>query len=502
MATERLPAAYAHARTWARRNRFGLGLFAATWLVLLVWWAAYFPGLFSPDSLAYIWQVTTSHWDNHHSVLYNALVWLSLYGTGGVATLTFLQTVTTAAGLGYAATHLRRLGAPAWALAIAAIGTVAIPSVGTLVICVWKDVGYTIASLFVLGTVAQLVRLRLEDPPAAIRRGLWLLLAGELSVVALMRPNGFVVVALAGLAGAVLLRGLRWRLAAVGVGAGLLALLAGVVIFPLVGVRNVFSDASAGPTLGDIAVVYADHPGDFSQADLTLMQGIGPLAVWRSSATCISSDTTYYNPQFDANAITADLGELDALWLRLVRAEPGDVLATRLCRGQVGWKPYEVSPQDHLTGNPTTGYSAFLSPTFEQSPYAGAVYRAPLSQRLVHWTAKWSSLFSARFWEPIQWRGAFWAYLSYLALLIVALRRRSLAWLALGALTLANQLVVIGLTPAPAARYMFAPLMLGPLLVCLAFVPGRTRPPAAEAGPTPAEPAAEPVLEPEPEPAS
>ncbi len=76
------------------------------------------------------------------------------------------------------------------------------------------------------------------------------------------------------------------------------------------------------------------------------------------------------------------------------------------------------------------------------------------------------------------WRGSFWAYLSYIALIVAAVRRRNLAWLGLGALTLANQIVVIAQTPTPAARYMFAPLMIGPLLTCVAFVAGRTDGPA------------------------
>ncbi len=471
-----------------KRHWFGLAVAGVTWAILLLWWGAYYPGLFSPDSLAYIYQVSTGHWDNHHSVLYDGLVWLSLEGTGGVAALTLLQTAATAAGLGYAAAQLRRLGAPAWLLAVMTVGLVALPSVGTFVICLWKDVGYVIPSLFALAALARLVRLRRDDTP--VPRSLWWELAAELTIVALMRPNGFAVAAATGVLAALALRGVRRLVLAVGLGAAAVALLLNFAVFPALGARNVFGDASAGPTFGDIAVLYAEHPADFAPADLTLMQTVAPLDLWRRTATCVSSDATFYAAGFDTTAADAHLSDFTQLWSRLLRTDPGAVIGARLCRASVGWKPFAFSPADGLTGNPANGFAAYLSDTFRQSPYADAVFARPLSKRL----HKAAVSYSGVYWglpslEPVLWRGAFWAYLSYLALIVAALRRRSVIWLSLGALTVANQLVVLAQTPVPAARYMFAPLMLGPLLICLAFVP--QRPPLAQAAaPSAVEPSA------------
>src|SRR5207247_9409138 len=137
----------------------------------------------------------------------------------------------TAGGLAYASTHLRRLGVPRRLLAGAAVGLVAMPSVGSFTVCVWKDVAYTVASLFALGTVARLIGLRQNRTP--VPTALWLLLGGELVVVGLMRPNGFVVAALAGLGIAALLPGLRVRAIAVAAGSAALVLVATFAVFPV-----------------------------------------------------------------------------------------------------------------------------------------------------------------------------------------------------------------------------------------------------------------------------
>ncbi len=375
-------------RGWTGRNRTGLVIFALAWLTGLTWWAAYYPGLFSPDSLAYIYQATTSHWDTHHSVLYDGLVWLSLYGTGGLSVLTFAQVTALAAGLGYAAAELRRLGTPALALVIASVGLVALPSVGTFIVCVWKDVPFAIASVFVLGTMARILRRRLELPADRLPVGLLVGLGVELAVISLMRPNGFVVVGLAGVLAAAFWRGVRWRVLLVGVAAAALAVLANFAIFPALGVVNSFGEASSGPTTGDIAVMYVQHPEDFGPADLDLMRAVAPLSVWHDSATCATSDSTIYAPGFTSAVAAARVGDLTALWARLVRTDPGAIIAIRLCRGRVGWLPAAFNPSQRLIGNPVSGYRSFLSPDFMTSPYADAVFAKPLSNRLHRWVTE------------------------------------------------------------------------------------------------------------------
>ena len=469
----------AAARGWADRNRFGLAVFGLCWIILLFAWAAYFPGLFSPDSLDYIRQVTTSDWDTHHSVLYDAIVWLSLYGTGGVATLTLLQTVAISAGLAYIATGLRRLGGPGWLLAVAAAGMLLMPSVASFSVCVWKDVGFVIGNLFALGTLIGLLHRRMTGDDTRVPARTWWVLGVELLVISLMRPNGFAIVTGAGIVFWLILRGVYWRVATIAAAAGALALIATVAIFPALGVKNVFTETSSGPTIGDIAVIYAEHPSEFTTADLALMRSAAPLSLWVSTANCRASNTIV-TPGFDADVANSHFGEFSSLWQRLLRDDPGAVVGARLCRATVAWLPYERTRADALAGTPTVGYTALMDDAFRTSPFVDAVYARPLipgSRGLIH---DWGQVLNHRVLEPLQWRGSFWCYVSYIAIIVAALRRRSALWLSLAALPLANQLVVLLQTPVPSARYMFAPLMMGPLLACVAFVTRRTPSPSGD----------------------
>src|SRR5688500_11312479 len=50
------------------RLRLPVFVFVVCQLVLLLWWAAYYPGAMSYDSISYVWHVTTDHWMANHSV--------------------------------------------------------------------------------------------------------------------------------------------------------------------------------------------------------------------------------------------------------------------------------------------------------------------------------------------------------------------------------------------------------------------------------------------------
>jgi hypothetical protein len=480
--------------TWLSRNRFGLAVFGLTWLVLLLWWAAFYPGLFSPDSIDYLWQVSTGHWDTHHSVLYQALVWISLYSTGGLAALTLAQTAATAAGLGFAATALRRIGVPAWLLLPVAVGLVTLPTIGEFVVCVWKDVGFAIAVIFAFGTFARLTELRLRRQRVPMR--LVVILAAELAVIALMRPNGFVTVAAVGLLGLLVCSGVRLKVLGAAAVAVAISLAANFAVFPALGIRNALTDAVSYNTYADISVLYAEHPQDFAAADLDLMRTAGPLDAWRTGATCVNSDPLLTESGWSLDAANQHGPDFTALWLRLLRSDPGAVLDARLCRAGVIWKPWATGPNDWLSGPPITGYSSFISPTARQSPFIDAVYLAPLSNPLHLDAAKWSRQFdSPAALQAVAWRGSLWSYLTYLAVALALIRRRRIELLMIGVVTAASQLSLLPETPGPSARYMFPSLMIGALALPLAFV-GRL--PDAEPNDEMATVALDPTVAPDP----
>jgi hypothetical protein len=156
---------------------------------------------------------------------------------------------------------------------------------------------------------------------------------------------------------------------------------------------------------------------------------------------------------------------------------PDEIASTRLCRGSIGWNPFPGPAQGRTVKIPIAGvrsYFDFPLSRLDASPYKGAIRLDPLSptaHRLGVWLRKVSD---TRQFEWLAWRGATWSYLAYLSLILYARRRRDLAVLGLGATIHANQLNVTLNNPSQLARYMAGPLILGILLLPLAFA--RRRP--------------------------
>src|SRR5258708_26771702 len=116
------------ARTGPRR--LPAVVFAGTLAVYLLWWAAFYPGLMSFDSVTYVWQVTTGNWRADHSVLYDGLVWSSLKLTGDLALLTLGQAVPAAAAPPAPPPAVRGLRVPGRGAAPAPGGGAGLPPAG------------------------------------------------------------------------------------------------------------------------------------------------------------------------------------------------------------------------------------------------------------------------------------------------------------------------------------------------------------------------------------
>src|SRR4051794_9463536 len=141
----------------------GILLFSVSFLILLLWWIALYPALFSPDSIAYTVQVTRGPWTTDYSVLYNSILWLSLKITGGPALVPFLQVVGMAGAVTYCGTGLLRLGARWRWVATVVIGLCLVPALGAFTAYLSKDVAFTIAELVAFGATMRLVAYRLDE---------------------------------------------------------------------------------------------------------------------------------------------------------------------------------------------------------------------------------------------------------------------------------------------------------------------------------------------------
>jgi hypothetical protein len=466
--------------------RLPLATFLASEAIFLFWWAAFYPALMSYDSAAYVLQVTVGPWVDNYSVLYNALVWVSLHVTGGLAALAFAQTVAMSAAFGYTVIAFRRIGVRGRWTAIAAVVAAALPPTGTFVIFIWKDVGFVICLYLMLPTLAHLVSLR-ESPDWRRDRRVNRLIAAlglELLGVMLFRLNGFLIVAIAAAVLLIVLPGIRLRLTAAVVAAACLTYLLNFVVYPAVGVQKTPAWEAYSIQYADIAVAYADRSYTFTAADLRLMAQAAPLAQWKHTAVCYDSDPT--TSILDAAARSEPLdGQLMALWVRVLKRSPDLILGARICRGSIAWNLFSGPPSvrantvtDPTSIDPSLWGLAYR-PGMAGNPYRSAMRTRPLSTKLNHLGLFLRSLSNTPQLDWLLWRGAFWCYLSYLAVWLFARRRRNWGLLSLGAIVAGQQLGVLVDVPGQLFRYMAAPIFLGIMLVPLFFARDRPVPPPA-----------------------
>lgn len=457
-----------------RRWRLPLATYLACQVISLLWWAAFFPGLLSYDSVIYVLHVTTGPWVDNHSVLYDALVWLSLHATGGLAGLTFGQTVVMSAALGYTVAAFRWLGVRGRWTAIAAVAVAVLPATGTLIIFVWKDTGFTICAFLMVPTLAHLISVRRQPGWHRDRRvnRLVAVLGLELAGLALFRPNGFLFVALAAIPLVCLLPGVRGRLAAAAAAAICLAAVLNLAVYPAAGIQRPPAALTLGPAYADIAVAYAERPASFTASDKHLMARVAPLAEWAKTADCYDSDTTTSIPGFYHRSAKVS-GQLFALWRQLLVRDPGLVAGARICRASIAWNIFPGPPR--VLGEtlipaisvPANLFGLGSRHDVRHNHYRHALNARPLSSTL-HRGAEslWQASRTPQL-EWLLWRGPLWCYLAYLAVFLYARARRNWQALSLAAIVAAQQLGVLADNPAQLYRYMASTIVIGIMLVPL-----------------------------------
>jgi hypothetical protein len=452
-----------------------LAVYVVCQAIFLFWWAAFYPGLMSYDSIIYVIHVTTGPWVDNHSVLYDALVWLSLHATGGLGGLTLAQTAVMSVALAYTVVAFRRLGVPGRWTAVAAVALAALPPTGTFIVFVWKDVAFSICTYLVVPTVAHLLSLRGAAGWRADRRVNRLIaaLGLELLGVCLFRPNGFVVVVIAAVVLLVLVPRVRARLAAAAVAAVCLAFALNLFVYPGAGIQRAPTSLALGPAYADIAVAYAARPSSFTTADRALMTRVAPLSEWTTTANCLSADSTTRIPGFNANASKVS-GQLFSLWLRVLGRSPDLILGARICRGSIAWSIFPNSAAGsagYLASSvvPSSLFGLASTKSVRNSPYRAGLATRPLLGPVNKLAVFLRSVAQLPQLQWLLWRGAFWCYVSYLAVWVLARRRHNWPLLSLAAIVVGQQLAIIIDNPSQLFRYMASPILIGIMLLPLFF---------------------------------
>lgn len=463
-------------RQWlmAPRQRMPLLVFAWSLLVLLAWWAVNFPAQFSFDSTTYVLHVTVGPWVADHSVLYDALIKLSLFLTGNVWLITLAQVFIYAWLLALLASRVRDLGVRARWAALPAVLIVFVPTFGSFVDMLWKDVPFTAANMFLAATVLKIIAQRRAGARAMTWRAATVL-GVEMTLITLFRNNGFIVVFLIAVVLVIALAGDRIKVAVVGVAAIVAFELAGAAVYPAFGIQHASSTQQYGVFYGDIANVYASDPGAFSASDLAVLKKAQSLEHWRTAgASCLTSDPV--NKHLNWAAANAERYKLAEVWFNLLVHAPEPLIHAHLCRADNAWW-IPVTP--HFSTLPTkTGGDLFGTrhAAYIKGPMPASLRHRlgphPISWKLYHAASDvrhefYKNTTTGKTMQLLFGRAAGWTYLAYLAVIIAAARNKWRMILLAALPILANQLTIMIANPAQLYRYTVVQLFLGMLFIPL-----------------------------------
>ncbi|WP_431893857.1 hypothetical protein [Nonomuraea sp. bgisy101] len=433
--------------------------------VLLLWWAAFYPGLFSRDSVLYLSHTIVGPWVSDHSVLYDALLWLSVKATGAVSPVTLLQTTGMALAISLLAQELKGLGAPRLPTTLAAVLLPFAPPFGAFSVTFWKDVPFTAC---VIGITAVCARIARDRGPT---RGTLVALGAVMLGAGLFRANGFMVVGIVVLALMIIGKGTRLRLAAVGLGAAAVPVLLTNLVLPQVGIVPPSRTFVYHTAYGDIAVAWKERTDLFTTQDVALMAEIAPLERWWRGGNCNTINPLIWRGDFDWRRSDELSPQVMALWQRILVEAPDQVIRTRLCRGAIAWRP---GADRWSEGGATYHFSSrwfaweYVGPDMiERHPELESFNLSPLSWPLHDVADQWLDASFAPDLDWLVWRGPIWCYAAYVALALAAWLRGNRWVLGIAAAMLGQQLAVLANISAQDFRYMASPIFIGFLMLPL-----------------------------------
>lgn len=156
-------------------------------LILLIWYIAYYPGGFSPDSLDQYSQALNGNYNDWHPVWHTLLFFtVPIKLTGSSASIVFFQIIYFSLVLGYMAETLHELISLKFAV-IATAYIILNPYTGNIAMYPWKDMAFAMACL--LGMIF-VVRIYFTGSHWSDRKGRIIILGAVLANATLFRHNG------------------------------------------------------------------------------------------------------------------------------------------------------------------------------------------------------------------------------------------------------------------------------------------------------------------------
>jgi Family of unknown function (DUF6020) len=421
-----------------------------TILPLLVWWAGWYPGIMTSDSIDQWNQATSFTFFNAHPITHTASLWVVSLVWESPGAVALVQVVLTAVLLAVIARRLTQIGIIWWI----GVGTVwvisVIPMTGAMTIAIWKDVPFSLAMVWVFTELLWMARdtARFWSRPwPPIRLGvalglMWALRAnGKLTAIAFLIALGIAMRSHR--------RGVLTTVGAtlaVGVGVPMVLLSALPVTDNPIEPAQVF--------MPDVAAVVVHARDALSDSDLELATAVAPLSVYEEYYACGDSTPLLFNAGYHNEVIRDDPWAYRGLVLRAVLDAPATVAGHRWCAGE-----YLLSPFNRTR-------TFVHRPPFDIWPNTLGLARDPISDR-AYAATKWAyQAIERSSVEWMTWRPAIFVLLGLVTYGFVTWRRRlrPLTWIgALYALQLVNVFVT---SPAHEFRYAY-----GLYLIALASLP-------------------------------
>lgn len=323
--------------------KFSLGCFGAIWLCWFFWFALYYPGCTSTDSMDILKMVLglpfeADHFryetiNSHHPLLYVAFVAIFAnvgYTWGGMgaslALCTFAQMTIVAACSTYAAMWTaRRTGSKAAGVAVAVFFAIN-PLIGRYSVTLWKDVPFAAALLvFCLNCFDAIVSEGRFFGRISFKIGF---VASALAVF-FLRSNGFVVVAIAVVAMVLSCTRARKTVAAWGAGTLVVLLIVQSVASGAFGIVSAhFSESMAIP-LQQIGRTVASG-GELTEEQAAFIDQVIPLEELKEAYRPDTPNSIKFSPYFNDEFLDGHKLEFLATWISMFPANAGTYVSAWL----------------------------------------------------------------------------------------------------------------------------------------------------------------------------
>ena len=417
---------------------------AGTFLVQLVWWLGWNPGLASPDTVDQLAQTETGVIFDLHPAAHT--LYLGLLSGGGDAPegITLFQIVWYSVLVGVTYFLLRSLG-------VGIRGPVSlvmavIPTTSVTLLTFWKDVPFALA---MLGLLLLVIEARYDANDFWHRPNRVILMGISLAGLALFRHNGFLTVIAFTVVMAIV-----WRSHLISVMAS-----AAIAVLIFVGVTGPLyrsfdvregSIPIANVFLPDLARAYIDHGELFSTEQVEALERIAPLRVWETKYSCTNTTPLLFDAEFNTRVVAIAPEEYWELEQEVMRQFPDAPISHRLCASSYLYSPFQDSYVQFPPVLPQTDPDLVIEPVVDQA--------LSVTKPVYVWMEQ-----PEHFW--ITWRPALVVLVGVIAAGAMLLQRATHlgAWLYL--IHFGN---VVATSPAHEFRYGFPLYIMVPVLVAMA----------------------------------